>query len=445
MIRFIRKLAKDRRGNVLVIVGAAAPLLIGAAGLATDTIQWTLWKRELQRAADSGAIAGVYTRMNNDDETAVDAAVNVDLARYTGVPLLAGTTDIQLPADDGDMRDQVQLTLKIQKELPFSSMFMSAAPIITATSTAATIPGGDEYCVVALETRSNKTGITVGGNAKIDMDCGFISNSPSLEKSAINNGNASQVKASVFASVGGLQHSTNWDIDKYDPGTSAADDPYSDVDPKDDDELTHCPANPPAFTEATIVASGTASLCVSSLSIGSTRTNAKMSDGTALHDVKIYVTGKNKSTAGNVLIQGNMTCDRCTIILTNKDPDSTAKIGTFDMRAGATLDMSAQDSGEYAGIAVMQDRRQTDSNGSGSPNKFNGTGTQTIEGALYFPSQEIEYSGDGTATAVCTRFVGRRVTFTGNSSTYNRFEKGSNCDIFGDDEIGGGRRVRLVA
>jgi len=45
MIGFIRKLLKDRRGNALAIACAAMPLVIGAAGLATDTIEWTLWKR----------------------------------------------------------------------------------------------------------------------------------------------------------------------------------------------------------------------------------------------------------------------------------------------------------------------------------------------------------------------------------------------------------------
>lgn len=448
MIGSMKRLWKDRRGNALAIAAGAFPLLVGAAGLAADTIQWTLWKRELQRAADSAAIAGVYDRVgNNSALAAVTAVVNHDLTinHHTGIGLVTNYPQVSLPADAGDLRDQVRVVLAVTKPLPFSSMFMSAAPVIIARSTAASVPGGDEYCVVALETLGNKTGIVVGGNAKIDMNCGFISNSPSLEKSAINNGNASSVHASVFASVGGLQHSTNWTIDKYDPGTSAAEDPYASVDPKNDSELGDCAANPPAFTETTVVPAGTTHLCVSALTIGSTTTNVPMSDGTALHDVKIYVTGKNKNTAGNVLIQGNMTCERCTIILTNKDPDPAAKIGTFDMRAGSTLDMSAQTSGEYAGIAVMQDRRQTDSNGSGAPNKFNGTGTQIIEGALYFPRQEIEYSGDGTNTAVCTRFVGRRVTFTGNSTTFNRFEKGSNCDIFDHDGIGGGRRVRLVA
>jgi hypothetical protein len=445
----MKRLLKDSSGNSLAIAAAALPLLIGSAGLAADTIQWTLWKRELQRAADSAALAGVYDRLATGVTTGTAAVVDHDLTinHHTGIALVTGYPQVSFPADDtvNDMTDQVRVVLAVRKPLPFSSMFMDAAPTIIARSTAATVPGGDEYCVVALETKSNKTGIVVGGNAKIDMNCGFISNSPSLEKSAINNGNASSVKASVFASVGGLQHSTNWDIDKYDPGTSAAEDPYSSVDPKDDPDLSSCAANPPAFTESTVVAAGTTTLCVSSLTIGSTTTNALMSDGKTLHDVKIYVTGKNKSTAGDVVIQGNMICDSCTIILTNKDPDPNAKIGTFDMRANSTLDMSAQTTGEYAGIAVMQDRRQTDSNGAGSPNKFNGTGTQIIEGALYFPSQEIEYSGDGTNTAVCTRFVGRRVTFTGNSSTFNRFEKGSNCPIFGNGGIGGGRRVRLVA
>jgi hypothetical protein len=41
MIKFIRKILKDRRGNALVIAGACLPMIVGAAGLATDTIQWT--------------------------------------------------------------------------------------------------------------------------------------------------------------------------------------------------------------------------------------------------------------------------------------------------------------------------------------------------------------------------------------------------------------------
>jgi hypothetical protein len=443
MIGSMKRLWKDRRGNALAIAAAALPLLIGCAGLAADTIQWTLWKRELQRAADSAALAGVYDRVATGTTTGTNAVVNHDLTinHHTGIALVTGYPQVSFPANSGDMEDQVRVVLAVQKSLPFSSMFMDAAPTIIARATAASVPGSDEYCVVALEPKANKTGLTIGGSAAIEMDCGMISNSPSIEKSAINNGNASSVKASVFASVGGLQHSTNWTIDKYDPGATAVDDPYAGLDPKPD-EMTDCAANPPAFTESTVVPAGTTTLCVSSLTVGSTLTNAAMSDGSTLHDVTIYVTGKNKSTAGNVTLHGTLNCTHCTIILTNKDADPSAKIGSFDMQAQSKLNISAPETGKYKGIAVMQDRRAEDSS---QANKFNGGGEQVVSGALYFPSQEIYYSGDGSAEAVCTRFVGRRVTFTGNTATSNKFKKGSDCPFFSDNPIGGGRRVRLVA
>jgi len=446
MIGSMKRLWKDRSGNSLAIAAAAFPLLVGSAGLAADTIQWTLWKRELQRAADSAALAGVYDRVTTGTTAGTSAVVDHDLTlnHHTGIGLVTGYPQVTFPADSGDLEDQVRVVLAVTKPLPFSSMFMSASPTIIARSTAASVPGSDEYCVVALEKNAAKTGLTIGGSSAIEMDCGMISNSPSVENSAINNGNASNVKASVLASVGGLKYSTNWTIGKYDPGATAVDDPYGDINPESS-EMTPCAANPPAFTETTVVDAGTTSICVSSLTIGSTQTNALMSDGTTLHDVTIYITGKNANIAGNAVIQGTMNCTHCTIVLTNKDMATDAKSGTFDMNAQAKLKISAPESGKYKGIAVMQDRRATDTNGSGSPNKFNGGGDQVVSGALYFPSQEISYSGDGSATAVCTRFVSRRVVFTGNTATSNKFKKGSECPFYSDDPIGGGRRVRLVA
>lgn len=58
---FFRRLQSDTRANVLVFSALALPLAISSIGLATDTIQWVLWKRELQRTADSAALAGAMT------------------------------------------------------------------------------------------------------------------------------------------------------------------------------------------------------------------------------------------------------------------------------------------------------------------------------------------------------------------------------------------------
>ena len=58
-IRTIRQLLREERGNALALTALAMPLLIGAAGLAVDTISWTYSKRDLQGAVDAAALSGV--------------------------------------------------------------------------------------------------------------------------------------------------------------------------------------------------------------------------------------------------------------------------------------------------------------------------------------------------------------------------------------------------
>ena len=441
MFSIVKRLRKSEKGSTLVIVGGALPLLVGAAGLATDTIQWALWKRQLQRAADSAAIAGVYQRVKEDDVDDVESAVenDLDLNHHTGIDFFTDP-DIDLLGDDGDMQDRVQVVLEIQKPLPFSSMFLANAPVIRAEAIAASVPGG-EYCVITLEPSVTKTGITIGGNTQIEMDCGMISNSPSAN-SALSNGNSSKVWASVIAAVGGVQASTAWDVDKYDPYTTAVEDPYGGINP-DATEMSGCAANPSSLTESSTVAA-TGNLCVGSINVGS---GGELDLTPASGTRTIYVTGQNANTAGNVVLHGALKCTGCTIVLTNKNMDPAAKIGTFDMQAHGELQITAPAgvSEKYRGIAVFQDRRAVDANGTGSPNKFNGEGDQVIQGALYFPSQSVTYNGSGTATATCTRFVTRRIIFSGNSAAINVFKKGSECAAYGLEVIEGGRRVRLVA
>src|SRR5881275_3571264 len=141
MVGFIRKLLKDRRGSVLAIACACMPLVVGAAGLATDTIEWTLWKRQLQRAADSAAFAGAYDRAaatagaTTNTPTAVCRDLSVNL--HTWMSLLATSpctgsvgsySSISYPANGTYTTNEVAVTLRIQQRLPFSSLFMSVAP-----------------------------------------------------------------------------------------------------------------------------------------------------------------------------------------------------------------------------------------------------------------------------------------------------------------------------
>ena len=457
MIGFIRRLAKDRRGNVIVLTGAALPLLVGAAGLATDTIQWTLWKRQLQRAADSGALAGVYTRINTNTQDAVDAAVATDLglSNHVGIALSTGYPDVDLLADSGDMQRRVQVTLQISKSLPFSSMFMASAPLITATATAASVPGADEFCVLATDTSASKTGIEITGSTYLDLgQCSLMADSKHPTAAASNgnagggnNGNNSTVKAKSLAAAGAVKYSNNWTVSDYDPNSPTITDPFG---PTGSQPLP----NP------------TSGMCTKHVTIDMTKNTNYPMDRTA--------TGPNQDTAGDVVcfdgagsnkvglkVQGllklqtgviyvvnsgdiemtstsaSLSCTECTIIQTNlTTPASTGVIKI----TGGTLSLTAQKTGPYAGIALYQDRRATD-DGTMSQNQINGNNGASLTGAVYLGNRSLLYNGGSSTVAACVQIVAKRVSFSGNSN----IKMTTACPLSGMSAIGGGRRVRLVA
>ena len=453
MRKLLRKLWNDDRGNALIIAGAALPLLVGSAGLATDTIHWTLWKRELQRAADSAAIAGVYDRIESNTTAGTEEVVlhDIDLNHHTGeiggiaIAMEATYPKVSFPADDGDMVDQVHVELAVRKVLPFSSLFMPEAPMIHAEATAASVPGSDEFCVVSLETSPKNSGIIITGNAGIDMDCSFMSNSPS-PNSAYAKGSA-EVHADSVAAVGGIQESTNWHVDSYDPYSPAVDDPFASKTPAPGD--MKCAGKwktqggkttweNDVLSETTDFANakdsaGAKATCWSSMSVQPSGTlNIPLNYG------PLYING------GDAFIQGDLNCTGCTIVLTNKSTSPTAPIGQFKVNADAKINITAPtgDTDYYKGIAIYQDRRAKDS--ASSVNKINGNSASTITGALYFPNQQLQYNGTGNTTASCTLFVSRRIEFSGNSGTLNRFKKSSDCVAAGLPPVEGGRLVRLV-
>src|SRR5438270_1310462 len=237
MIGFIRKLLEDSRGNALAIACAAMPLMIGCAGLATDTIEWTLWKRQLQRAADSAALAGVYDRAQatNSATTNTPTAVCNDLAvnLHTWMNLVGTTpctgsvgsySDIQYPSSTGFVSNQVQVTLRVQQRLPFSSLFMSTAPVIQAVATAGTVSYGGSPCMLSLS--GTGTGIDNSGNTTVTAPtCIFYCDSAAANGAAA--GGSSSVTAKAIACVGGIASSNNWHVNSYLPYSPTLPDPFA--------------------------------------------------------------------------------------------------------------------------------------------------------------------------------------------------------------------------
>jgi hypothetical protein len=402
----LRKLLGDKRGNALMIAGAALPLIIGAAGLASDTIQWALWKRQLQKAADSAAIAGVYANMVSQD---VSTAVSYDLGQNnrTGYALLNPAT-ITYPADASDYKKAVNVELKMQKSLGFSSVFMSSAPVITANASAAAVATG-KYCVVSLES-TNTTGISAGGTSMVDLSCGMITNSTSMD-AAIAFG-TSVVKATPVAAVGGLDTTDNWAAGTVLlPFTLAQPDPFASV------PAPTIPSPCVAFADTPQSILSPLEGCYSSMTMKG----------------KVTLSGTYIVT-GNVDIQAGaeVSCTSCTFVLTNAIPSQT---GSLTINGGARLNLVSPKTGTYKGILFYQNRLASGS----TVNKINGNANSTLEGAFYFPNQQVEFSGTAGISYECLQLVARRVVFTGTSTINNNCPSDSGAGSFN------GSHVRLVS
>jgi hypothetical protein len=428
----LKKLWRDKRGNVLAIAAAALPLVIGSAGLASDTIQWALWKRELQRAADSAAIAGVYAKIQPQN---VPSAVNTDLDKnnnfarpavastHGGIDLLAEPA-ISYPPNGSGHLDAVRVSLSLRKPLGFSSLFMSTAPTITAAATAATIESG-VYCVVSLE-NTGATGIKSTGTADVNLGCGMITNSTSVN-AAVAMG-SSDVHATPIAAVGNVPESDNWNGAELLPFTAKQADPFGDVNVP---TFSSCQSGPGLSNNTTGLTidrhttDANQTICVKDMNF--------QKGTTILGDNAVYLID---SGSLNVSAQATLKCSHCTIVLTNSASGSTPQIGTVTIDAGATIDMHANTTGTFANILIYQDRRA--SNSGGANNKINGNSSSIMEGALYFPNQEMRLNGSGGMVFSCGQFVARTVTFEGTGSITNT------CGGYGGHSIKG-KHVRLIA
>jgi len=442
MISFFRKLWRDKRGNALVIAAAALPLVLGSAGLASDTIQWTLWKRQLQRAADSGSIAGVYAIVEDGGaRTNVSSAVDKDLTYNSHVGITT-TKTVGQPTSGSYASDiyAVQVDLSVQKRLSFSGLFMTYTPTISVSATATIAPSG-HYCVISLENTST-TGITATGNADVDLGCGMITNSTSLT-AAVATG-SSDVNASPIAAVGGIPASTHWASGTVlQPFTLAQDDPFKNVNPPASSSYPsgNCPnltvnSNTTKTTwtpNSDYKAMGTGTYCFGNITVRGSVTFPSNS--------VILLDGGSM----DVNAQATVNCSGCTFILTNRDTSSSPTIGNLNIAGGATMNISAPgtaatgDALTYKGILFYQDRRAQDGTSANYQSTVNGNSSSFYQGAIYFPRQQVTFNGAAGMSTQCLQLVARRVYYSGNMNISNTCPADSGAHDFT------GKKVRLVA
>ncbi len=420
---WLNRLLRNERGNVLVIGAASMPLLIGSAALALDTVQMSLWKRQLQRAADSAALAGAYAVAQ---QKSAPNAVTRDLQLNNDVALTGGPQVQNAPLAGPYLGDNraVRVILTSQRSMPFMSFFDNTPPTITVEATAASVFQG-QFCMVSLED-TGVTGVTFTGNTSVNLGCGVITNSRAAN--AIVAAGSAQVRATPVGAVGGIPASGAYlQPTTLLPYTLRQADPFSGL-PRTPSPPTNCrelgaievlpnrqqtvPPSPNTDNQ----------YCV--------RGGADIKGTLNLASGTYYIDGSTFQLGSQAQLNGT----EVTIILTSSTPTVPSSFASLDMHGGAVVNLTSPGSGTYEGILFYQDPRTPY-----GESQFTGNSASSVEGAFYFPSRQLTYIGNTGSQTRCLQMVARRLVFSGNARIENI------CPTDGGPESFSATFVRLVA
>lgn len=392
MLSRLRRLAAHEKGNVLVLTALSLPLLLGCAGLGVDATQWFLWKRQLQQAADAGALAGVYSQA---DGFGAEAAVQDAVARNGPFPNL--TTAIETPPATGPAAGQkaaVGVALAMSQRLPFSQLFLQAPPTI-AVRAAATLAGQGPACVIALDENASSA-VYATGNAEIDLGCGILSNSRA--NNAVDFSGAVSVTATPIMAVGGIYRGGAAVINSAKPLA-----PYSapQVDPYGPQGRNLQVPTP----SGSCIAANLGINQKESMTLQPGRYCGGMSFGGgtfALNPGTYFVDGGTFNAGSQARISGS----GVTIILANG--------ANLESNGGAAINLSAPTSGPLSGIVLAQTGQANI-----KQNRINGGADLKLSGVIYLPSGSIDFSGGTNGGTDCLQIVAMRIQFSGNSRIHN--------------------------
>lgn len=397
--RFVR----DQSGSYVILSALLMPVLVGAAGLGTEVGWWMYKHKNMQSAADSGAVSAATAGAN------LTAEANAVTANYGYANTVNSViVTVNQPPKAGNYTTNPQaievIVSQSQKRL-LSALFGSDPVPITARAVA--LPNSGTGCVLALNSTASPA-VNVSGSNQLNLiKCNLYSNStasPSLNVSGSAAVSANQV--GVAGDISGASNITT--TNGIRTHAQPILDPYANVSP---------PAKPACINaKQTVNANGK----INSLSPGCYSGGITVNAGAILNlDPGIYyLDGANLSVAGNATITGS----GVTLVFTG----SGSNWGTASIGSNATVDLTAPTSGTTQGIVMYGDRNMP----AGTAFNLTGGGTQNFGGAIYLPKADLSFGGGNGTSTSCTKIISDTLTFTGTSNLQ------VNCSALGTATIG---------
>ncbi|MDB5480329.1 MAG: hypothetical protein JWO83_1382 [Caulobacteraceae bacterium] len=415
-------LLDDEAGVSAVAVGLCLTAMLGFAGMAVDVGVWYADKRAAQGAADSAAFSAGQDLYAGDTATGAAANAKAVAAQYGFTHGVGGVTvTVNTPPTSGpntSTTGAVEVIVQKSESLFFSGFYRTTASI-GARAVAVSGSAGGGFCVEALDTTPattvNTAGIDLSNGANLDLSqCGLQINASGSDALVISGG--AKLIAQTLSVVGTYSLSNGGQISvsgTKTTGASALADPYANVSTP---TPSGCSYNNTQYNSSPGSAISPGTYC-NGLVIGN-GSSVTMNPG-----VYIIDRGTFQVSSGSTLNAGA----GVTIVLTSSTGSSYANA---EIDNGANVTITAPSSGATSGMAIMQDRNTPYGTVS-----IAGGSKMNVTGALYFPTQMVNFSNGSTNNSACTQLIAWRVNYAGGSKF------GNNCTGVGTTAIGSSSTV----
>jgi hypothetical protein len=403
--RTTKRLLDDQSGSTLVFSALALTILLGTTGLGIEGAMWLTSKRQMQSVADAGVMSAVSVLAKSGGTVAAKQAV-IESASINGfVDGSDGQVTVNVPPQFGPNAGRngyVEVIVDRQMGPGLAALFMDGPVNVQARAVGTVLTGGPN-CILGLDPAMDAA-VEFKGSPDITLNCGIASNSSS-DESILVKGDAAVI-ATVAQAYGQVAVEGSGSLDTDAPHqhlSERLDDPF---------ENTAIPAADPTCAGAAPTGYGGEAVTL----MPGTYCGGLNFVGTVVSfEPGVYVMDSGDLTASG---GATLTGTDVTIVFTSAD---SAQIGGLSLAGGTAADLFAPgpeghfplepshpNSGSYAGMLFIAPAL--------AANHLTGGSAMNFGGALYFPNQEIVYSGGAAEADGCLQIVARKVTFSGSAA-----------------------------
>ncbi len=402
---------KETKGSVMVLMALSLPVVVGVTGLGVDLSSWYAERRLTQNIADSAVVAATHAVMAGMDQQGVEAEA-LSEAQRNGYESRAGDEFVVTLLNGeamGASTAEVQVLVRRTAPVFFTSMFIDYKPSVAASAMGG-IRGNGTNCIIGLDPYAPHT-VNFMGNTTVNVGCGVYSHSEAAESLYVGGNatlyaNPAQARGDIIVSGSGEIYSANGNLMPFNAINNP--DPYADTSfpaaPGSCDYSGQFRVKPNRYDSlAPSSPGGSYKLCGDFNIQG----DLDMAPGTYyIHNGDISINS-----------QAEIHCPSCTsgsgltIVMTGS---SAGSVGDIHINGGAVIDIKAPSTGAFAGIVLYKDRTAD----SGGSNLLNGGSTMELRGAIYIPTQAVDFRG-GADLPGCIHLIARMIDFSGNSYLRN--------------------------